>query len=77
MLHRDTAPTFSPTSTVSKREKVIAIMDKVDLKSDQHDDSEDHDSKREGTGIDGTTSPTTTTMNGPKRKFRVIDETQL
>lgn len=77
MLHRDTAPTFSPTSTVSKREKVIAIMDKVDLKSDQHDDSEDHDSKREGTGIDGNTSPTTTTMNGPKRKFRVIDETQL
>ena len=80
MLHRDNTPPFNPTVTVSKREKIIATMDEIDLKSDQHDDSEDHGSKREGTGIDGTTSPTTTTAtasNGPKRKVRIIDETQL
>jgi hypothetical protein len=78
MRHRDSAPTFSP-STISKREKVIATMDKIGLKTDQLDGSEDHDSKREGTGIDGNTSPatTTTTAKGPKRKFRIIDETQL
>lgn len=78
MLHRDSAPSFSPTSAVSNRGKVIATMDKMDLKSDQHDDSNDYDSKRESIGLDGNTSPTTTTTaNAPKRKFRVIDETQL
>ena len=73
MLHRDIVLTYSPLSTVSKGEKVITNMDKLAIKSEQQDDSEEHDNKTES--IEGNVSPTTTT--GPKRKFRIIDETQL
>ena len=71
MLYRDTVLTYSPSSTVSKGEKVTAKMDNLEKTSN---DSEDHDDGKKSS--DGNVSPTTTTT-GPKRKFRIIDETQL
>lgn len=71
MLHRDTVLTYSPTSTVSEGEKGITTMNNLDGKTNNN---EDRDDKKES--IDGNISPTTATT-GPKRKFRIIDETQL
>ena len=64
MLHRNTA-------IISKEENGIAEMDNCDRKLEK---SENSDDKKKS--INGCISPTTSTI-GPKRKFRIIDETQL
>jgi hypothetical protein len=72
MLYRASDLTASPTLAVSKGEKGIAKMDHFDQKSNKNEDNDD-DNKD---SIDGNVSPVATST-GPKRKFRIIDETQL
>jgi hypothetical protein len=69
MLPRYTLLTISPTTAVSKVEKGIANMESMRNESDHNGDSDNQDN-------DGTDDAVSST-NRPKRKFRIIDETQL
>lgn len=69
MLPRYTLLTNSPTTAVSTIEKGIVNMESMRKESDHNGDSDNHDN-------DGTDDALSST-NRPKRKFRIIDETQL
>jgi hypothetical protein len=70
MLPRYNNLTDSPTTAISKTAKGIVIMDHVTKESSCHDEESD------GHGND-TTDDTVSSTARPKRKFRIIDETQL